>query len=80
MVSLSLCLGRDVLEPESARGALRGVGPHGEVELAVQRLVEALQIVAATPARTIFLVLRKGILTNRQICLLKNHLLTNFSP
>ena len=61
MVSLSLCLGRDVLEPESARGALRGVGPHGEVELAVERLVEALQVVAAAPAREVFLVLRKGL-------------------
>ena len=57
--SLILFLARKVLKLESAGGALRAVWPHGEVELAVERLVEALQVVAAAPVRVVFLVLRK---------------------
>ena len=56
-----LLLPAQVCELEAAGGALRGVGPHGELHLAVERLVEALQVVSPAPARTVLLVLQRKV-------------------
>ena len=59
LFSLILLFSRNILEPKSAGRALCAVGPHGEVELAVEWLVKAFQVVAATPVCVVSVILQK---------------------